>query len=117
MKDYQPYRDAFSLRLNRAFKVIGADAGSGSLIVATAKSRFQTTMGRFDDVIYSESARWGYMAKAIPFTKSDPSYLPGNTELGDWDRSTNYILNTWLPQRQAPFLNAYQAAGLYVPIP
>ncbi len=117
LKDYQPYKNAFSARLNRAFKVIPGDSSSGALITATAKARFQAAMGRFDDVIHCESARWGDMAKAIPFAKSDPSYLPGNTQRGDWDRSTNYILNTWLPQRQTPFLNAYQSAGLYVPAP
>jgi hypothetical protein len=72
-------------------------------------------MGRFDDLIFSESARWGYMAKAVPYTKSDPAYLPGQTQ-GDWDRSTAYILNTWFPERDPVFRNAFQNAGLYTPV-
>ena len=115
LMDYQPYRDAFSARLNRAYKTIAGDAGSATLIEATAKARFQAAMNLFDDVIFSESARWGDMAKTVPYTKSDSSYLPGNTSKGDWDRNTSYILNTWIPQRKTPYLNAMQNAELYVP--
>lgn len=116
LQSYQPYKDAFSARMNRAYKTIAGDGGSGSLIPANAQSRFQAAMGRFDDVIFSESSRWGYMAKSVPYTKSDPSYLPGQTK-GDWDRSTTYILNTWLPQRDTSFRNAIQSAGFYTPVP
>jgi hypothetical protein len=118
LKDYQPYRDFFSQRVNRALIVDANDPGSGALIQANVLSRFQVAMARFNtNAIYSESARWGYMAKAIPFTKSDPTYLPADPNKGDWNRSTNYIQNTWLPQRQAAFLNALQSANLYVPNP
>lgn len=116
LQGYQPYKDAFSVRMNRAFKTIAGDAGSGSLLPASVQSRFQAAMGRFDDLIFSESARWGCMAKTVPYTKSDPGYLPGQT-LGDWDRSTSYILNTWLPQRDSVFRSAFQNAGFYTPVP
>jgi hypothetical protein len=116
LQSYQPYKDAFSVRMNRAFKITAGDAGSGSLLPASVQIRFQAAMGRFDDLIFSESARWGYMAKTVPYTKSDPSYLPGQTQ-GDWDRSTDYILNTWLPQRDSVFRNAFQNDGFYTPVP
>jgi len=116
LQNYQSYKDAFSVRMNRAFKITAGDAGSGSLLPASVQTRFQAAMGRFDDLIFSESARWGYMAKSVPYTKSDPAYLPGQTQ-GDWDRSTGYILNTWLPQRDSVFRNAFQNDGLYTPIP
>lgn len=117
LKDYQPYRDFFSERVNRAFALDPNDPGSGALILATAQARFQAAMNRFHDVVFCESTRWGDMAKAVPFSKSDPNYLPNDPDKGDWDRSTNYILNTWLPARQAPFLNALQGANLYLPTP
>ncbi len=116
MPCYKPYKNAFSVRMNRAFKTIAGDAGSGSLLPAAVQARFQAAMGRFNTVIFSESARWGDMAKTVPYTKSDPSYLPGQSR-GDWDRSTRYILNTWLPQRDTAFRNAFQTAGFYTPIP
>jgi hypothetical protein len=74
-------------------------------------------MARFEAVLFSESARWGDMAKPVPFTKSDPAYLPDDPDKGDWDRSTIYVLDTWLDERQTPFLNALQDANLYVPNP
>ena len=118
LKDYQPYRNLFSQRMNRAFTTVAGDAGSGSLILAATQARFQAEMTRFrTNAIFSESARWGDMAKTIPFTKSDPAYLPADANKGDWNRSTNYILNTWLPQRQTPFKNGMQSGGFYVPNP
>ena len=56
------------------------------------------------------------MAKIVPYTKSDPSYLPGQTQR-DWDHITGYILNTWLPQRDPVFRNAFQNDGFYTPVP
>jgi hypothetical protein len=111
LKDYQPYRDFFSQRVNRAFKVIPGDAGSGALITATAKTRFQTAINRFGTVVNSESARWGYMAQ-VSGSPVGPLYTKTH-----WDTATSYILNTWIHNRQTPFLNAYQSAGLYVPTP
>jgi len=111
LKDYQPYRDFFSARVNRAFTVLPGDAGSGTLILATAKARFQAAMGRFDNVIHNESGRWGYMPRTAPFSAAPP-YIKS-----DWDTATSYILDNWIHNRQTPFLNALQSANLYVPNP
>ena len=71
-------------------------------------------MAKFAEVIHSESARWDYMAKSVPYGKDTPTYLPGKP-FGDWTRATNYVKNTWLPQRRQFFLNKMQANGLYQP--
>ena len=54
-------------------------------------------------------------ANPVPFTKSDPNYLPQTQQYGDWDRNTAYKVNTWLPERRAYYLSRMQAAGLYQP--
>ena len=74
-------------------------------------------MSAFEPVVFSESARWGYMdpfTNPVPFTKSDPGYLPGKP-YGDWDRNTAYHVNVWLPERRAFYLSRMQTAGLYQP--
>jgi hypothetical protein len=127
LKDYPPYRDLFSARLHWHFEDHSADdpvnnpngdpATSGTLMLTGPRpgpARFQAAMDRFAMVVFSESARWGNMAKTIPYTKSDPAYQPGLTR-GDWDRSTYHLLNTWLPARQNAYLPAMQNLGLYQP--
>ncbi len=116
LKGYQPYKDAFSARMNRAFKTVVGDSGSGSLLPAAVLARYQAARGGFEQVVFSESSRWGYMAKSVPYTKSDPSYLPGETR-EDWSRNTGYVIDTWLPARDSVFRTAFQNAGFYTPVP
>ncbi len=117
-KDYSPYKTAFSLRIKKHFFVDTQDSTSGCLAVVNGADRavaiFDEQMTKFNSVVHSESARWGYMSKTIPYGKDSPTYLPGKT-FGDWSRATNYVKNTWLPQRRPFFFTKMQQAGLYQP--
>ena len=72
-------------------------------------------MTRFEKALFCESARWGYMGKVPPYTKTDLDYLPDDrsyseSKYGDWDRNVRYRLNEWLPQRRNYYLDRMFAA-------
>jgi hypothetical protein len=123
LQNYGPYQQRFSDRIKKHFFVDINDPASGAFAIVSGADRtvqlFEEQMALFEQVIYCESARWGYMdaengARTTPFTKSDPTYLP-DKPYGDWDRSTAYRINVWLPERRAYFLSRMQAVGLYQP--
>ncbi len=117
---YSRYRQRFAERISYHFFEQLAVPGSGCLAFTPSGDRadqlFQDEMADFQSVLYSESARWGDSRKNTPFTFSDPSYLPGDIRKGDWQRTTNYILNTWLPQRRRVVFDHLAGHDLYVAV-
>lgn len=83
---------------------------------------FQQEMAKIEPLLWCESARWGYLrqdttpAKATPYGKTEPSYLPGITTKGDWQRVTTHITGTWLPQRRGIYLSHAAGQNLFVAI-
>jgi hypothetical protein len=118
LRSYEGYREAFSERIKHHFFVT-ADPDSGSLAIVGGVDRavalFEEEMARFLPLLHCESARWGSLAKEVPYTESDPDFLPEWSVMGDWERTTDHIVGEWLPLRRQIFLDDMQAAGLYIP--
>lgn len=118
LKGYQPFRNLFSDRIKRIFFVDANIATSGALAIVNdvnkGVERFETEMAKFVPVLHCESARWGDMDKAVPFTRADSTHLPGKP-LGDWQRNTAYTRTVWLPERRVHFLNRMEEVLLYQP--
>lgn len=118
LRGHAAFDQRFSQRLRKHFFVDAQDSGSGALAIVSgvdrAVSLYQVEMAKFSPVLFCESARWGNMDKTTPHTKTDGAYLAGRP-YGDWDRNTGYIVNNWIPQRRAYYLQRMEALGLYVP--
>jgi hypothetical protein len=116
LQSYAGYRAAFSDRI----KIHLVNPGGALAMDGTedeAITLYQSQMNKFLPLLYGESARWGDLAKAVPYTRSDPNHLPNENYMGDWDRTTDYVIDTWLPVRRAFFLDDMEGAGLYEPEP
>ena len=114
LKGYDPYKARFSDRIKKHFFYTPADPTSGALALVGVEDRsitlFQNEMSKFGQILYSESARWGYIDTATnsaPFAKYDPGYLQGKP-YGDWNRNTAYTTDQWLVQRRTYYLNQMQ---------
>lgn len=118
--NYSAYRQKFADRVRFHFHEQPLVNGSGALAEVASGDRavqlYQAEMAKFEAVLFCESARWGHMTKAVPFTKSDPSYLPGDITRGDWERATSHVTGTWLPQRRKLAFGHFAVHDLYVAI-
>ncbi len=114
----QTFRDLYSERIHRHFFLDPNEPGSGTFAVTGgvdgAVTLFEEEMDRFEPVLFCESARWGDMSKAVPFTRTDSNYLAGKP-YGDWLRNTSYTTTVWLPERRPHFLTRMQQVFLYQP--
>ena len=46
---------------------------------------------------------------AYTYTFDDPNYLPGQTDRGDWKRTSEYHRDVWMTQRRQIMLNHLKA--------
>lgn len=120
LRNYSAYKQKFAERLRYHFHLQPSVSGSGALADTAsgdkAEQLFQNEMAKFQSVLYSESARWGYLQKAVPYTYSDLTVLPGDVTKGDWLRSTTHLVDTWLPQRRKLVFGHFAGQNLYVAI-
>lgn len=120
LQNYSAYKQKFAERIRYHFHEQPNLSGSGSLAYTASGDRavqlFQNEMAKFSPVLYCESARWGYLQKAVPYTYSDPTVQPGDVTKGDWLRTTTYLVDTWLPQRRKLIFGHFAGRNLYVAI-
>jgi hypothetical protein len=100
-------RPYVTLRQNDEFRLLFADHAhrhlfnSGPAITEASYARYKELADQVELAIISESARWGDMGYSTPFT------------LADWQKTRDYILGTYMPQRPAIVLQQLRSAGLY----
>jgi hypothetical protein len=120
LRNYSAYKQKFAERLRYHFHLQPGVNGSGALADTASGDRavqlFQSEMAKFQPVLYSESARWGYLQKAVPYTYSDLNVAPGVNTKGDWLRTTTHLVQTWLPQRRKLAFGHFAGQNLYVAI-
>jgi len=74
---------------------------SGPLTADAALARYTERADTIGSAIIAESARWGDSKREPAFTSAD------------WTNASNYLLNTWAPQRSAVTLNQLRDDNLY----
>ena len=116
--DNRPSRVYQQLLKNTAFKRLMADRiqkhllGDGALTPDSAAARFMRRKAVLEEPILAESARWGdYRRDVHRYGAGGPFAL--YTKETHWIPQTDYLLNTYFPQRTAIFLSQLKSAGLF----
>ena len=100
----EPY---YWLRKNADFQMLFADRAhkhlfnGGALTTAAAVARYQTLADAVTAAVTAESARWGDVVAGMPFKPTD------------WQNERDWILNTYLPQRNGSLMQQLRNRGLY----
>jgi hypothetical protein len=95
------------LRNNAEFRLRFADLAhkhlfnSGALTPESTSARYRALAEEVEAAIRAESARWGDVVQATPFTQQH------------WVQQRDYLYNTYFPQRSNILLNQLRSAGLY----
>lgn len=96
-----------ALRQNARFRQLFADRAhkwmfnDGMLQPGPVAARYQALLDQVESPIVAESARWGDVRRAAPYTKQD------------WLAESNRILVSYIPQRHAIFLSQLRTLRLY----
>jgi hypothetical protein len=116
LKDYQPYRNSWTGRINRHFFDNG-DPNNGGLEATKAKNHYIDVAARFAPVVECESARWGDCTAPMAY-RADTFTPPGSTTpQSGWNANIARTRDTFLTQRQAHMLNFLRDQNLYLPAP
>ncbi len=100
----EPY---YWLSMNDDFQMLFADRAhqqlfnGGALTTAAAVARYQALADEVVAAISAESARWGDVVSSVPY------------EPDDWLNERDWLLNTYLPQRNGALINQLRGRGLY----
>ena len=116
--DQCPSRVFQQLRQNEAFRRLFADRvqkhcfHGGILTPESTRGRWTFRMQQVEPVIPVESARWGdYRRDVHQYQTVGPFYLYNYED--HWLVQSDFMLNTYFPQRTSVFLNQLRSAGLY----
>lgn len=102
--DQNPGRLYQQLRTNPDFRQLMTDeikrafAANGPLSASANQARYQSLMNQINVAIVGESARWGNAKQTYVATRDV-----------DWVNETNWIVNTYMPQRSNVVLNQLKA--------
>lgn len=97
-----------ALRRNADFRMLFADRvqkhlfNEGALTVAACQDRYREWAARIDRAIVAESARWGDVSRAVPFTRDT-----------HWIAERNIVVNQYIPSLTDTAMRRFRAAGLY----
>ena len=100
----EPY---YWLRQNADFRMRFADQAhaqlfnGGAMTTAAAVARYEQLANTVAASMIAESARWGDVVSGVPFKPTD------------WQNERDWLLNTYLPQRNAALLQQLRNGGLY----
>ncbi len=100
----EPY---YWLRKNADFQMLFADRAhqhlfnGGALTTAAAVARYQALADTVTAAVTAESARWGDVVAGMPFKPTD------------WQNERDWVLNTYLPQRNGSLVQQLRSRGLY----
>ncbi len=100
----EPYallRSSEDFRLRFADRAHRALFHNGALTPAKSISRYQEILNEVDSALNAESARWGDMHRATPYTSLE------------WISKTNDVINNFLTPRTNIFISQLTSAGLY----
>jgi hypothetical protein len=98
LKDYQPYRNSWTGRINRHFFDNG-DPNDGGLEATKAKNHYIDVAARFAPVVECESARWGDCTAPMAY-RADTFTPPGSTTpQSGWNANIARTRDTFLTQR------------------
>ncbi|MCU0963000.1 MAG: lamin tail domain-containing protein, partial [Pirellulaceae bacterium] len=100
----EPY---YWLRKNTEFRMLFADRAhkhlfnDGALTTAAAVARYESLANAVAAAITAESARWGDVVSGVPFKPTD------------WQNERDWLLSTYLPQRNGSLIQQLRNGGLY----
>ncbi|MCA9264315.1 MAG: lamin tail domain-containing protein, partial [Planctomycetales bacterium] len=101
LKPYTYLRNNAEFRLRFADHVHRTMFNDGALTPASTGALYESLVSEIEAAIVAESARWGDVARAAPYTPQD------------WQSQRDYVQNTYLPQRTGIVLQQLVSAGLY----
>jgi len=100
----EPY---YWLQMNSDFQMLFADHAhkalfnGGALTTAAAVARYQALADEVGAAVSAESARWGDVVTGAPYKPTD------------WQNERDWLLNTYLPQRNGSLIQQLRNRGLY----
>jgi len=100
----EPY---YWLQMNADFQMLFADHAhtalfnGGALTTASAVARYQALADEVGAAVSAESARWGDVVTGAPYKPTD------------WQNERDWLLNTYLPQRNGSLIQQLRNRGLY----